>query len=259
MLYPVEKEVCMKKYTTIELAQIFHIHPNTIRLYERLNYISIPERATNNYRIFTDLHILQIKICRCIFGYPFTNRNIRNAGNEVMWASSKQEWNIGRQNAERYIKIIEQEIKIARRIAIILNQWAHTVNPQKNLDNKNYLSRKEVADRYAVTVEAVRNWERNRLIVSAKKGEKGEQLYSSNDLDRISIIYMLIQAGFSIAAIQRSLTMYENGYANEIVTALNNPKYEELVSVGDSWIHELERLNTAAQMIPSIFDELATL
>lgn len=118
--------VCMKKYTTIELANIYHIHPNTIRLYERLNYISTPERAANNYRIFTELHILQIKICRCIFGYPFTNRNIRDAGNEVMWASSKQEWNIGRQNAERYIQIIEQEIKISRRVAIILNQWANT-------------------------------------------------------------------------------------------------------------------------------------
>ncbi len=254
-----ELGVCMKKYTTIELAQIYHIHPNTIRLYERLNYISIPQRADNNYRIFTELHILQIKICRCIFGYPFTNKNIRNAGNEVMWASSNQEWNIGRQNAERYIGIIEQEIKIAHRTAIILNQWANTVNQQKNSDNKNYLSRKEVADRYSVTVEAVRNWERNRLIFSVKKGEKGEQLYSRTDLDRISIIYMLIQAGFSVAAIQRSLTMYENGHPNEIVTALNNPKYEELVSVGDRWIHELERLNKAAQTIPSIFDELATL
>lgn len=249
----------MKKYTTIELAKIYHIHPNTIRLYERLNYISIPERAANNYRIFTELHIFQIKICRCIFGYPFTNRNIRNAGNEVMWASARQAWSIGKQNAERYIQIIEQEIKIARRTAIILNQWANTVTTQKDTDNDSYLSRKKVADRFAITVETVRNWERNRLIVSIKKGEKGEQLYSSSDSNKISIIYMLIQAGFSIAAIQRSLTMYENGHTNEIVTALNNPQYEELVSVGDRWIHELERLNTAAQTIPSIFDKIATL
>ncbi|WRS28410.1 MerR family transcriptional regulator [Oscillospiraceae bacterium MB08-C2-2] len=249
----------MKKHTTIELAKIYHIHPNTIRLYERLNYISMPERAANNYRIFTELHIFQIEICRCIFGYPFTNRNIRNAGNEVMWASARQEWSIGKQNAERYIQIIEQEIKIARRTAIILNQWANTVATQKDTDSDSYLSRKKVADRFAITVETVRNWERNRLIVSVKKGEKGEQLYSRSDLNRISIIYMLIQAGFSIAAIQRSLTMYENGHTNEIVTALNNPQYEELVSVGDRWIHELERLSTAAQTIPSIFDKLANL
>jgi len=252
-------EVYMKIYTPTELAKIYNIHSNTIRLYERLGYISTPERAANNYRIFTELHMLQIKICRCIFGYPFTNRNIRNAGNAIMWASAKREWSIGGQNSEQYIRIIEQEIQIARRTAIILNQWANTVAPKKNTNNNNYLSRKKVADRFAITVETVRNWERNRLIVSVKKGEKGEQLYSSSDLDRISIIYMLIQAGFSIAAIQRSLTMYENGYKNEIVTALNNPKYEELVSVGDRWIHELERLNTAAQTIPSIFDELATL
>lgn len=249
----------MKKYTTMELAKIYHIHPNTIRLYERLGYISAPERAANNYRIFTKLHILQIKICRCIFGYPFTNRNIRNAGNEVMWSSAKQEWNIGRQNSEKYIQIINQEIKIAHKTALILNQWANGVIIQKSSSNNNHLSRKEVANFFSVTVESVRNWERNRLIVSVKIGEKGEKLYSITDLDRISIIYMLIQAGFSIAAIQRSLTMYENGYTSKIVNALNNPKYEELISVGDRWIHELERLNKAAQAIPSIFDELAAL
>ncbi|MNW45519.1 zinc-responsive transcriptional regulator [compost metagenome] len=250
----------MKIYTPAELAKMYHIHPNTIRLYERLGYISTPERATNNYRVFTELHVLQIRVCRCIFGYPFTNRNIRNAGNEIMWASAKQEWNIGRQNAERYIQIIELEIEIARKTTSILNRWVNTVNPQKLSTNINYyLSRKEVADYFGITIEAVRNWERNRLILSVGEGEKGERLYLSTDLNRISIIYMLIQAGFSIAAIQRSLAMYENGHTNEMISALNNPKHEELVSVGDQWLHELVRLEKAAQAIPSIFDELTTL
>ena len=109
----------MKKYTPTELAGMYHIHPNTIRLYERLGYIAKSERAANNYRIFTQLHVLQIKICRCIFGYPFTNRNIRNAGNEVMWASAKQDWSIGRQNAEQYIQAIRQEINTAHKTIAI--------------------------------------------------------------------------------------------------------------------------------------------
>lgn len=202
---------------------------------------------------------MQIKICRYIFGYPFTNRNIRNAGDEVMWASAKQEWRIGRQRAERYIQIIEREIKIARRTAFVLNQWAKAGHPLEGSSSNNYLSRKEVADHFAITVETVRNWERNRLIVPVKKGEKGEQLYSGTDLEKISIIYMLIQAGFSIAAIQRSLTMYEKGNTDKLITALNNPNFEELVSVGDRWIHELKRLDEAAQKIPFIFDELESL
>ncbi len=176
-----------------------------------------------------------------------------------MWASAKQEWRIGRQRAERYIQIIEREIKIARRTAFVLNQWAKAGHPLEGSSSNNYLSRKEVADHFAITVETVRNWERNRLIVPVKKGEKGEQLYSGTDLEKISIIYMLIQAGFSIAAIQRSLTMYEKGNTDKLITALNNPNFEELVSVGDRWIHELKRLDEAAQKIPFIFDELESL
>ena len=249
----------MKKYTPTELARMYHIHPNTIRLYERLGYISAPERAANNYRIFTELHVLQIRLCRCIFGYPFTNRNIRNAGNEVMWASAKQGWNSGKQKAKRYIQIIEREIEIARKTISILNRWANTADHQKHSANINYLSRKEVANYFSITIESVRNWERNRLILSVKEGAKGERLYSSTDLDKISIIYMLIQAGFSIAAIQRCLAMYENGHTNQMIFTLNNPKHEELVSVGDQWLHELVRLEKSAQVIPSIFDELTTL
>jgi DNA-binding transcriptional MerR regulator len=176
-----------------------------------------------------------------------------------MWASAKQEWSSGKQKAKRYIQIIEREIEIARKTTSILNRWANTADQQKRSANINYLSRKEIADYFSITIETVRNWERNRLILSVKEGTKGERLYSSTDLDQISIIYMLIQAGFSIAAIQRCLAMHENGHTNEMIFALNNPKHEELVSVGDQWLHELVRLEKAAQVIPSIFDELTTL
>ncbi|KAB1436009.1 MerR family transcriptional regulator [Candidatus Galacturonibacter soehngenii] len=249
----------MEKYTSSELANLYQIHPNTIRLYERLGYITPSKRSANNYRVFTKLHVLQVKICRCIFGYPFTNKTIRNAGNEVMWASSKQDFRTGKQNAKQYIQIIEQELDIATKTTSLLYGWANEVKPKQFLAGGDYLSRKEVAAYFNTTVESVRNWERNRLIYSVREGEKGERLYSSSDFNRISIIYMLIQAGFSIASIQRSLVTYENGYKNEIITALNHPKYEELTSVGDRWIYELTRLKQAAKAIPSIFEELMTL
>lgn len=52
----------MNTYRTTEIAHCIGIHPNTVRLYEELGLISKPERETNGYRIFTDLHMEQFKL-----------------------------------------------------------------------------------------------------------------------------------------------------------------------------------------------------
>ena len=57
-------------YRVIDLARMFAAHPNTIRLYEKLSYISKAQRSKNGCREFTELHVLQLQICRKIFGYP---------------------------------------------------------------------------------------------------------------------------------------------------------------------------------------------
>ncbi len=49
----------MKKYRTSEVANCVKIHPNTVRLYEKLGLIPKPEREPNGYRIFTDFHLKQ--------------------------------------------------------------------------------------------------------------------------------------------------------------------------------------------------------
>lgn len=248
-----------KFYKPVELAALYGIHPNTIRLYERLGYISPAERTTTNYRKFTKLHVLQIKICRCIFGHPFTNRRIRNAGNEVLWASAKKQWDIGTQHAYYYMQVIKQEYDLAQKTADVLQIWINPEKEMKLFDEQKNLSRKEVAELFGITVEAVRNWERNGLIFSDLSGSKNEKLYSNTDLERIRVVYMLRQAGYSIAAIHHSISMYERGQSNMALSVLNNPEHDELISVGDRWMYELSKLLDAAQKIPPIFEEMKML
>ena len=54
----------MNTYRTAEVAKIIGIHPNTVRLYEKLGFIPKPERKSNGYRVFTDFHIEQFKLSR---------------------------------------------------------------------------------------------------------------------------------------------------------------------------------------------------
>ncbi len=249
----------IKIYHTIDLAKMYDVHPNTIRLYEKLRFISHAQRKENNYRIFEELHVLQVKVCRCIFGYPFTNRSIRKAGNEIMWATAKKQWDKAKQYTDQYIEIIEQEIRKAQNAAEMLRSWAEPVKDNEILLENRMLSRKEVADYFRVTTEAVRNWERNGLIISDEAGEKGERLYFRADLGRMCVVYMLLQSGYSVASIHRSLSMHDKGKTELVTSALNNPDRDDLISVGDRWLYELNKLMKAAREIPPIIEEIKIL
>ncbi|WPC43829.1 MerR family transcriptional regulator [Clostridium sp. JS66] len=248
-----------KIYNVIGLARIYGIHPNTVRLYEKLGFISKAKRNVNNYRIFEELHVLQIKVCRCIFGYPFINRHIRNAGNEIICSIAKKQWDEAVQNTECYIQIIEHEIKKAQKACEMLQNWANSTKGNEILLEKKMLSRKDIANYLGVTAEAIRNWERNGLILTEKVGTKGEKLYSSTDLGRMHIIYMLLQSGYSMASIHRSMSMYDKGHAELVVSALDCQEYDNFISVGDRWLYELNKLLEAAQKIPPIIEEMKNL
>jgi DNA-binding transcriptional MerR regulator len=44
-------------YSTKEVADIIGVHPNTVRMYEDIGFISKPVRKKNGYRVFTGLHV----------------------------------------------------------------------------------------------------------------------------------------------------------------------------------------------------------
>lgn len=251
----------MKTYLPSELAHMFGIHPNTIRLYEQIGYISKAMRKPNGYREFTKRHLMQLKICRHILGYPFKSKRIRNAGNLVIVASA--DWNIesGKKYAFKYIDSIQLDIDIAEKAAYTLEQWSN----QKVIDNiispsKKQYNRKDIAGLLGITSETVRNWERNELITSAKCGKNNERIFDDVDLERLRVIYMLRQAGYSISSIHRCLSMHDRGRIDLVLPLLNDPvKEEDLLSIGDRLLFELKRLENAALEIPLIFDEMEIL
>lgn len=244
----------MKIYKPIELAKMFKLHSNTIRFYESIGYISKSKRKPNGYREFTDKHVLQLTICRYILGYRYTNSRIRNIGKLIISSSAKGKLMEGKQYAYDYLKILQNEINIAEETSRLLHKWAELKDCRDNI-GKLY-TRKEVASLLGVTSEAVRNWERNDLIKSNKRSDRNEVLFNNIDLNRIKIIYMLRQTGYSMSAIHRCLMVYDKGETELVVAALNKIDGEELLSAGDCWLRELKSLKVVAEKIPSIFDKL---
>ena len=67
----------MNTYRTSEIAALIGIHPNTVRLYEQSDLIPRPERQSNGYRIFTDIHVEQFKLARLAFQIEVLQNGLR--------------------------------------------------------------------------------------------------------------------------------------------------------------------------------------
>ena len=81
----------MKTYKTSEVAAMIGIHPNTVRLYEKLELISRPERLPNGYRVFTDFHIEQCRLVRLAFKVEVLQNGLRKKIIQVIKASANRE------------------------------------------------------------------------------------------------------------------------------------------------------------------------
>ena len=78
----------MTTYKTAEVAAIIGIHPNTVRLYEKLKLIPKPERLSNGYRVFTDFHIWQCRLIRLAFQVEVLQNGLRKKITRMIMVST---------------------------------------------------------------------------------------------------------------------------------------------------------------------------
>jgi DNA-binding transcriptional MerR regulator/DNA-binding Xre family transcriptional regulator len=253
---PVKKSDPVQIYKTAELAREVGVHPNTIRFYENAGLISQAPRENNGYRIFTVRHLYQIRICRCILGIIWTGRVIRASAMKILEAM--REWDISKAMscAQAHMKLVEKEYATALETAAILKQWADKgVFPQTG----RFYSRQEVSVLVGVTMEILRNWERNGLIAVPRTGVNKTRLYGDAEIARLRVIYMLRQTNYSVSAIHRSLALHDHGNAAGAVLALNQPESDDeimYVSAGDHWLESLSATADLARKMISIIKEI---
>lgn len=245
----------MAQYRTIDLARQGNIHPNTVRLYEKIDFLSPVPRGKNGYRIYNERHLYQIKIIRCIFDYDWLGREIRAASLKVI--ESLVVWDLD--NAIKfthvYLELINKDYLSAKETANILEKWTRKYEV---ISTGKAHTRKETAQLIGVTEEALRNWDRNGLIQVPRVGSNNTRVYGNVQIERLRIIYMLRQAKYSISAILQSLNQYDEGNIEEVINALNTPKYEEYqswVCVGDRWVKGLEEARKGGEAILLLIQE----
>lgn len=225
----------MNTYTTSEAAKIIGIHPNTVRKYEEWGLIPQAERKPNGYRIFTDFHIEQLKLIRIAFKIEVLQNGLRKKIVETVKVSASRDFDKALCFAEEYRKQIQREQRNAEEAIRIAKQ----IISGKSVEDSICLKRKQASDYLDISMDTLRNWERNGLL-KVKRKQNGYRFYTSDDIERLKMIRSLRCANYSLEAILWMLNALEHNPQVNIKAVLNTPQKDtDIVSVCDRLIISL--------------------
>jgi DNA-binding transcriptional MerR regulator len=228
----------VNSYKTIELARVNGIHPNTVRLYEKFGFIPKPARQPNGYRLFTDLHMEQIKLIRMAFAVEVLQNGLRQKAIAIIKASAAEDFAEAIRIAEAYrcqIREEQQQAEEAVRLVGELLADHKPAEPDKDL------TRQETAKLLNITMDALRNWEMNGLL-TVKRKQNGYRIYSGEDLRRLKIIRALRSTNYSLSAILRMLSSLSGSASlTDLRMTINTPREDdEIISACDTLLTSLE-------------------
>ena len=124
--------------------------------------------------------------------------------------------------AEEYRSQIQQEQRNAEESVGIAKQ----ILSGKSVEHTLFLKRKEVSDYLDISMDTLRNWERNGLL-QVKRKQNGYRTYTSDDIERLKMIRTLRLANYSLEAILRMLNALEHNPQIDLKQVLNTPEAED--------------------------------
>ena len=242
----------MNTYTTSDVAKVIGIHPNTVRMYEEWGLIPLAERKSNGYRIFTDFHIEQLRLARIAFQIEVLQNGLRKKVVEIIKLSAKRDFDKALMFAEEYRSQIQREQRNAEESIGIAKQ----ILSGKSAEHTFLLKRKEVSDYLDISMDTLRNWERNGLL-QIKRKQNGYRSYTSDDIERLKMIRTLRLANYSLEAILRMLNALEHNPQIDMKQVLNTPQTDsDIVSVCDRLIVSLKDAEENAEKMIIILLEM---
>jgi len=224
-------------YKTSEIAQIIGIHPNTVRLYEELDLIPKPVRQPNGYRVFTDIHLEQIRFARTALEVEVLQNGLRKLAINIIKTSAAGDFDKAIYLSERYLQQIKKEQRNAEEAITITEQL---LSGNKHGTDDTFFSRKETADHLQITMDTLRNWEMNGLL-TVKRKQNGYRVYTDEDIRWLKIIRSLRCANYSLAAILRMLCALSSNPQADIRKVIDTPKdNDNIISVCDKLLTSLQ-------------------
>ena len=231
----------METYRTAQLAALFGIHPNTVRLYEQIDFITPAPRAANGYRCFTGLQCAQIRLLRTALQVEIVQNGVRKTAVNTIKAAAISDFAAALQYAQQYLQLVQAEQQRAEESLYSAQAILHHSPVAGPL-----LGRKQAADALGITIDTLRNWEMNGLL-RVKRRQNGYRVYTPADLRLLRVIRSLRYANFSIAAILRMMGALSQNPDTDLRTTLDTPQADDAISACDKLLTSLRTANTNAQ------------
>lgn len=236
----------LKYHKTSEIAKAAGVHPNTVRLYEEWGLLQPVRRGKNNYRLYTQAHLEQMRLARIALRHGFVEGGIRKLALSIIKTAATGNLIKALEETVNYLAHIRDEKRKAEEALVILQKW---MNKKSEADNSDIsLGRRDVARWLGVSIESLRNWERNGLLVVPRNKDNGYRIYGQKEIDRAKIIRTLRKANYSIMAILRMLQAVdaesEEPEVLEIVSTSQSD--EDMVYATDRWILSLLKIEKDA-------------
>ena len=242
---------------TSDLARAVGVHPNTVRRYADWGLIPRVERSPSGYRLFTQRHLDCLRLARMIYAAPYPGRGFRALGNQIIQYAVVDDWQGALEEAHEHLLAVNAELEHANQAANLLEHWAQHMAADSDDDAP--LAIGEVSKLLGVSLDIIRNSERNGLITVPRNADNHYRLFRKMDIERLRIIRMLSHAGYSHMAILRMFLELDTGRTRDLKAVLDTPREDEdIFSAADRWLttlHEQEKcaLNVIA-LIRQIID-----
>jgi DNA-binding transcriptional MerR regulator len=231
---------------TSDIARELGVQPNTIRLYETWGFLPEIPRGKNRYRQYSALHLEQARLTHLTLRWPYLGDKALLI--RLVKSAVHADLGMAMELAYQYLARVRMERTSAEAALEFLERWAagHLTDssPQKM-----YI--RQAARHLNVTVDMLRNWERNGLIVVPRDPANGYRIYGSAEFGRLRVIRILVQSGYSMMAILRMLSRFDQGQRADLRDALNLAPDEdaEVRVAADRWLASLVELEERAQAI----------
>jgi len=241
--------IATKTYSTAEAAKMVGVHPNTARLYERLELIPKVCRKSNGYRVFTERHIDHFKLVQTAFHIEILQNGLRKKITQMVKTAATGDYKTALSLTYEYIGLLQNERQNAQDAVRAVKQILSGKTVSKGLR----LKRKEAAEFLQISLDTLRNWEMNGLL-TVKRMENGYRVYTGEDIDRLKIIRSLRCANYSLEAILRMLSELSTDPDVDIALALHAPKPDDdtVLSVYDRLLASLKSAESNAETIRSM-------
>ena len=243
-----------KYLRTSDLARAVGIHPNTVRRYVDWGLVPPVERTPAGYRLFTQRHLDCLRLARTIYTAQYPGRGFRALGTAIIRRAVADDWPGALEKAHELLMAVSVELAYANHAANSLEHWAQNMAAPHT--DEQPLGIGEVSKLLGVSLDVIRNWERNGLISVPRNSYNNYRLFGKREIERMRIIRMLSQAGYSHMAMLRMFLELDKGNTRNLKKTLDTPRPDEdIFSAADHWLTTLHVQEELAQEVIRLIEE----